>query len=128
MENDELTKNKSNKSNFFLYVFGFIGGILGGLLGTGGGMIIVPALKKCGISPKIAHAISISTVLPICLISALIYLINGKVTIPEVAPYVPSGVIGCLIGCVLLQKLNYHIIKKVFGMIILWVAIKMLFY
>lgn len=117
----------TSKNKLILPIAGLISGIISGLLGAGGGLIIVPLLKKYGISTKKVHATSTAIILPICSLSALIYLINQKVTVQESLQYVPFGFLGTIIGSHLLHKLNPNIIRKIFGVIILWAAIKMLF-
>lgn len=122
-----LKKILTSKNKLILPITGLISGIISGLLGAGGGLIIVPILKKCGIPTKKVHATSTAIILPICSLSALIYLINQKVTIQESFPYIPLGFLGTIIGSYLLQKLDPNIIGKIFGIILLWAAVKMLF-
>ena len=52
-------------------------GIINGLLGAGGGMIAVPLLQKLGLDRKQAHANAVAVILPITVLSAVLYLVNG---------------------------------------------------
>ena len=57
------------KSSFKLYLLGFITGLINGVFGSGGGMIIVPALVfLVGLEDYKAHATAISIILPISII------------------------------------------------------------
>lgn len=106
-------------------VAGACTGFLNGLLGAGGGMIVVPILKT-EIDTKKAHATSVAIILPICLVSGIIYILQEKVTIMEALPFAPFGLIGALIGTKFLQKLNNKIIKRIFALLMLWAGIRLL--
>ena len=105
---------------------GLLVGVINSLLGAGGGMIVVPLLKKYGLSQKQAHASAIAVILPLTLCSALLYLVMKRVTISQALPYLPAGVIGALIGSLLLPKMPEKLLKKIFAAFILWAGIRML--
>ena len=74
----------------FIYPFWVLcAGILNGMLGAGGGMLIVPILKKYGIETRKTHATSICIILPMCILSSIIYMLKGKVTFTDALPYIP---------------------------------------
>ena len=65
--------------NTRLCIFGGLAiGFLNGLLGAGGGIVAVPILHKIINNRKDAHINSIAVILPLCIISAVIYLMNGN--------------------------------------------------
>ena len=101
-------------------------GIINGLLGAGGGMLIVPILKKYGLSQHATHATSICIILPICLVSAIMYLIKGQVTLGDALPYLPFSVLGALIGSFTLPKLKPNFLRKLFGGFMIWAAVQLL--
>lgn len=105
---------------------GLAAGVLNGLLGAGGGMIIVPLLRKSGLEPAHAHATSISVILPICLLSSYFYLTQERVRLNEALPYLPWGVAGALLGGWLLPRINKKWLQRCFGVLMLWAAIRML--
>ena len=115
-----------NSTKVKTYFLGFICGILNGLLGAGGGMIIVPALVSNDIKIKKAHATSVCIILFLSLLSASIYIINGKVSIIDALPFLPGGIVGSIVGVKLLQKINPSLLRKAFGILMIWAAIKML--
>lgn len=106
---------------------GFCAGIANGLLGAGGGMIVVPMLKKSGLSAVSSHATSVAVILPICVLSASLYLLRGSVTVGQALPYLPWMLLGSLVGAWLLPKLNRVLLRRIFGILMLWAAWRMLF-
>jgi iron complex transport system substrate-binding protein len=62
---------------------GFLVGVLNGFLGAGGGMLAVPLLKKQGLAQKQAHATAIAVIFPLTLVSAAVYVLGGKVNLPD---------------------------------------------
>ena len=60
------------------YIFGALVGICNGFFGGGGGMIAVPLLKKLGLSERRAHATAIFVILPLSVVSGLLYCAFGE--------------------------------------------------
>lgn len=118
--------NNDTKQNWKIYISGLICGIINGLLGAGGGMIIVPVLINSGIKVRKAHATSVSIVLSLTLLSAFIYIISDKVSIVDAIPYLPSGIIGSVVGSRVLQRINSDFLKKIFAILTIWAGVKML--
>lgn len=110
----------------FYPVLAVLAGMINGLLGAGGGMLIVPLLKKCGLNQRSTHATSVCIILPICLLSAIIYLLKGKVTVSDALPYLPFSVLGAVIGSLTLSKINQNFLRKLFGVFMLWAAVQLL--
>lgn len=109
-----------------LYVFwGACAGFLNGLLGAGGGMIVVPILSK-KLNTKEAHATSVAVILPICVVSAILYICSGKVDFFDAIPFLPWGAIGSAAGTFLLFRLNGKIIRKLFALLMIWAAVRLL--
>lgn len=104
---------------------GFFAGIANGLLGAGGGMIAVPALGRAGLSTVESHATSVAVILPMCLISAGMYLARGDVSIVDALPYLPWMLAGSLIGSRLLPRLSSTVLRRIFGVLMLWAAWRM---
>ena len=105
---------------------GVIIGVVNGLLCAGGGMLAVPLLKKSGLEQKEAHATSIAVILPLSVISAATYLLNGSVTLSDSIPYLLPGAIGAVIGAVLLGKISDKWLRRVFGVFMIWAGIRLL--
>ncbi len=101
-------------------------GFINGLLGAGGGMIAVPVLKKLGFSQKDAQANAIAVILPISLISAALYLLQGNVKIGDAVIYIPGGIIGTAVGTFLLSKLSSSWLKRIFGGFMVFAGVRLL--
>lgn len=108
-------------------ISGFLAGILNGLLGAGGGMIIVPMLSRAGLEQNKAHATSVCIILPICIFSVCVYFFSGRISISETAPYLVWGLIGAILGSYFLTKINPILLKRIFGIILIWGAYRMIF-
>lgn len=108
-----------------LAMLGFITGILNGLFGAGGGTIIVPFMVfLLGIEDHKAHATAISIILPLTILSSLIYIKNGIVDIPLTLNVTIGSVIGGYIGALLLNKVPIKILRKLFGIIMIIASIR----
>ena len=105
---------------------GFLAGIVNGLLGAGGGMIIVPMLQKSGVKTINSHATSVAVILPICILSSILYINRGNVTIAQALPYLPWMLAGSALGAWALPKFNQIFLRRIFGCIIIWAAVRML--
>lgn len=115
---------KENK----LYM-GFIGvlcGFLNGFFGTGGGIILVPALRKMGLSQNSAQATSVAIVLPTAVVSAVFYLMRGDLAFSDSMIYVLAGVVGALLGSFLLKKASPKLLKIIFGALIIFASVRMI--
>lgn len=110
-----------------LILFGILTGMLNGFFGAGGGLIAVPALKSCGLSPKSAHATSIATTLPLSVVSAAV-LLFGEVfaDFGEISLLCLFGIPGAFLGAQLLKKLDPSVIKRIFGAVMIISGIRML--
>lgn len=105
---------------------GIVIGIVNGMLGAGGGMVAVPLLKKSGMEQKQAHANAVAVILPISIVSAVIYLINGEVQIIDAVGFMPAGVVGSVVATLLLKKISPRYLKIIFGGFMVWAGIRML--
>ena len=115
-----------NLKKIFYYSFAFLAGVINGLLGAGGGMLTVTILKKLGLSQKKAHATSICVILPICIFSSFIYLSKNIVTLNQSFPYLPFCILGAICGAFVLSKINQKLLKKIFGIFVIWAASQLL--
>lgn len=112
-----------------LIVCGTLIGFVNGFFGGGGGMVAVPVLERLlKNKTKTAHATAILIILPLCIISAIIYIISGFFKI-NIGLSAGAGVIaGGTLGAILLSKLNNKVIRIIFAVIMTLVGLKMVFY
>lgn len=101
-------------------------GILNGLLGAGGGMVVAPLLQDSGLDPQRAHATSIAIMLPLSILSCVLYWQKGVLDPVQALPYLPLGLIGALLGAWLLPRMHTRSIRRIFGVLVIWAALRML--
>lgn len=115
------------KKKLILLLFGLFTGFVNGLLGAGGGMLAVPALKKSGLSQKDAHRNAVAVILPMTVLSAVLYLLNGRVELNDAFIYVPGGLAGALLGTVCLNKISGKWLGIIFGSFMIYAGVRMMF-
>lgn len=114
------------KFNLKTAVYGISIGLVNGLLGAGGGMLAVPLLKNTGFEQKEAQENAIAVILPISVLSASLYLLKDYVNIADALPYIPTGLIGAVIGTVIIKKISPNLLKKLFGGFMIYAGIRLL--
>lgn len=101
-------------------------GVLNGLLGAGGGMIVVPMLKGLGVKAEECHATSIAIIFPLAVASGILYLNMGSFKLSHALIYLPGGVAGAVFGAWLLPRIGTIWLRRVFGAMILFAAVRLL--
>lgn len=114
------------KSNALTATFGVCIGLVNGILGAGGGMLAVPLLKKIGFTQKQSHTNAIAIILPITIVSAIVYLLKDLVTFSDAVIYMPTGLIGAIIGTYLLKKISAKWLKNIFSILMIYAGIRLL--
>ena len=122
-----LTDTTSVMKKTLLYLFaGLAAGFLNGLFGAGGGVIAVKLLKRFGLSAKQSHATAIALMLPLCVLSAAIYYNGGLLDFVQAAGYLPAMLGGAAAGALFFKKLRTVWLRRLFGAVILFSAVRML--
>ena len=114
------------KQNLIIGISGFSIGFVNGILGAGGGMLAVPFLKKLGFSQKESHTNAIAIILPITIISAIIYILKDYVAISHSLIYIPKGLLGAIIGTYLIKKIPPKLLKRIFGILMVYAGFRLL--
>jgi uncharacterized membrane protein YfcA len=105
---------------------GFLAGALASLLGIGGGIIKVPVMNLImGVPMKAAIATSTLMIGITATVGALIYHHHGYIYPFIVAPLVIGAVIGARLGVELAQRTRGVLLRRIFGVFLLLVAILM---
>lgn len=118
---------KSWFSKIKYWIIGFLAGILNGFFGSGGGLLVVPMLSASDLEQRKAHATSIAIILPLSLISIVIYLIKGIHTdLLQLGIFTAAGAAGAVIGSFLLMKIKNQWMKRIFGIVMIVSAIRLL--
>ena len=108
-----------------LIFWGFIGGLLSGVTGTSGGAIFVPALATAGIPVHYAVATSMFTIIIVSLTGATAHATLGQIAWPFVAVYGAGAAFGAFVGAHLAPRIKEQQIKKIFGVLLLFIAVLM---
>ena len=109
-------------------VAGGLAGIANGFFGGGGGMVLVPLLTaRCGLDQRRAFASSVAIILPLCVLSSVIYLFRGGLDLAVALPYLAGGLAGGFLGGRLFQQLNMDWLRRAFALLILYGGFKSLF-
>lgn len=106
---------------------GAAAGLVNGFFGGGGGMLLVPLLAGwCGLGQRKAFATSVAVILPLCVLSAAIYLFRGGVEVLPALPYLAGGLVGGLLGGKLFKGLSMTWLRRGFALLILYGGVKAL--
>ena len=103
------------KQNAQRVVCGGAAGIANSLFGGGGGMLAVPLLQKTGLAEKEAHATAILLILPVSVLSFLIYVIRGFYDANVLIPPALGVSLGGALGAFLLGKMPVKTVNLVFA-------------
>ncbi len=109
-------------------ILGLAAGIASGFLGIGGGIIVIPALVFIfGLTQHQAQGTTLALMIPpIGLLAALKYYSEGNVKV-SIAAFICVGFfIGGLIGASFVQKIPDVVLKRIFGIVMLLLSIKMI--
>jgi uncharacterized membrane protein YfcA len=114
---------------FILLLIGLMAGSLSGLVGLGGGVVIVPALIYfLGMSQHMAQGTSLAVMLPpIGILAVMNYYKSGYVDMKSALILSGAFIIGGFLGSKVAIALPPQTIKKVFGIVVLLVGLKMIF-
>jgi uncharacterized membrane protein YfcA len=111
-----------------LVVIGIITGVMAGMLGIGGAIVMIPALVYfLGFSQQMAQGTSLAVMLPpIGIIAAYNYYKAGHVDIKVALILAACFLIGSYFGSKFALQIPQMVLKKIFGVLLLLVAAKML--
>lgn len=113
-----------------LVLVGLVAGFLSGLVGIGGGVIIVPALViLLGFSQKLAQGTSLGILLlPVGILGVIQYYKQGYLDVNYVLIISVAFILGSFLGSKMALSLSDEKMKKIFAIVMLLIAIKMLFF
>ena len=106
---------------------GAAAGLTNGLLGGGGGSVLVPALTRgCGMEQRRAFATSVAVILPLCALSAGIYLLQGGLDLMTALPYLAGGTLGGWAGGRWFKGMRMDWLRRVFGLLLIYGGVRCL--
>ncbi len=115
---------------FILLALGLVAGVLSGLVGVGGGIIIVPALVYfLGFSQHSAQGtVLFMFLIPIGILGAINYWQSGYVDWKVACIIATTFVVGSFFGSRIAISIDQTTLKRVFGVILFFLSIKMIFW
>lgn len=109
-------------------VIGGLSGLANGFFGAGGGMILVPLfIKWLKFEDTEALTTSVSIILPLSLVSAIVYAKNGSFDLQLALPFLIGGFFGGIISGTIFKKMPVVELKRFLGLIIIYGGIRSLF-
>ena len=111
-----------------LVLIGLLAGILSGLVGVGGGIIMVPLLVLLlGFSQHQAQGTSLAVlVVPVTALAVFNYYKEGYINWKYAAIIAVFFVVGSCFGSKLAVGIDQKMLKKIFGVVLIIIAGKML--
>ncbi len=112
-----------------LLVLGLAAGVLSAMLGVGSGILLVPALVLAfGLSQKSAQGTALAVMVPMALVGVMRYVANPNIEINfmRVALLALGAVVGAVIGSAIASHLSNAILRRIFAIFLLVVAVRML--
>lgn len=109
-------------------LIGMLAGLVGGFFGLGGGIVMVPVFVYIlGLTQHQAQGTALAAmVLPITLLAAIRYYYSGNVKL-QLAVLASLGFIaGSLLTAHIAQNVPGLLLKRLFGCVMLFVAIRMI--
>lgn len=115
---------------FVIALIGTAAGMLSGLLGLGGAIVIIPALVLfLGYSQQMAQGTALMMmVLPVGALAAFQYYQKGYVDIKSALVMAVFFFVGGYFGAKFATQIPQDILKKVFALLLVVIAVKMWFF
>lgn len=125
---DRTNKTLSAKRKAVIIIVSLAIGAINGLFGAGGGMLTVPLLNfAVGLDEKHSHATAIAIILPLCLVSSIVYALGGGFENGVILPTVIGVTIGGIVGAFLLKKMSNDALSLLFYGVMFFAGLKMIF-
>ena len=118
----------SNYTILIILIIGLFAGTVSGLLGVGGGIIVVPSLVLIlGFSQHLAQGTNIAMMMaPVVVLSFVNYYKAGQVDWKVALVLMTAFIVGGWIGSKISLQISPVMLRKVFGLFMLIVALKMI--
>ena len=115
---------------FILLAVGLLAGFLSGMVGIGGGIVLVPALIYfLGFSQMNAQGTSLALIMfPVGILAVINYYKQGHIDFNVVFIIAIGFILGSFLGSKLALSIPQQLIKKIFAVLMIVIAVKMLFF
>jgi uncharacterized membrane protein YfcA len=114
---------------WMLLVIGVLSGVLSGTFGVGAGIIMIPALVFLAVPQKDAQAVALAVMVPMALLGAWRYHRNPEIHLNlGMAAWIALGsVAGVLLGTHFAGVLTGTVLRRLFALVMVGVAVRMWF-
>ena len=103
----------------FCLLAGALAGFVNGFFGAGGGMVLVPLLIwLCRLEDKAAFSSAIAVILPLCIVSIVVYALHDSLPI--------GGAAGGVLAGLLFRKMPARALHLILGGVILAGGIRLI--
>ena len=110
-----------------LLAIGLTAGVLAGLLGIGGGLLMVPAMVLIsGFDQHVAQGTSLLVIIPAAALGSFTHHRHGRLALRDAAALAVGGVLGALLGSVTALSLDDELLQRLFAILIIVMAVRML--
>lgn len=113
------------KTNYRYLIAGSLAGVANGMFGAGGGLFLVPLLIGwIGLEEKKAFATSVAIILPLSVVSYVLFCVKGGNVWADALPYLIGGIGGGLLSTTLFRRIPTVWLHRLFGLLILYGGVK----
>ena len=118
---------QENVSLWKCLLAGLAAGFVNGFFGAGGGMVLVPLLIwLVGLPDKLAFSSAISIILPLCVVSLVIYGRHDMLPLSDALPYLLGGAGGGVLAGLWFRKIPAKWLHLALGALILLGGVRLL--
>ncbi len=130
MNSNQAGKKFNMETIIIILIIGIVAGTFSGFIGIGGGLIVVPCLVYfLGMSQHLAQGTSLAMMLPpIGIMAVYNYYKAGDVDFKVAGILCISFIASSYFASKFAVKLSPELLKRIFGIIIIMVGIKMIFF
>lgn len=118
------------KGAFGVALAGILAGFANGLLGAGGGIVAVFAfayfLRSGEYERRDLYANALCVMLPISAVSCLRYAAAGHLVTEGFGRYALPAILGGVVGGILLGRLRASLLKKIFGLLVIYSGVMLI--
>ena len=117
----------SKRKSFGLILCGLGAGTVSGLFGAGGGMVLIPLLSRwTDLKEDEIFPVSVSVILPICMVSLGISALRTPLPISQAMPYLAGSAIGGILAGCFGRNIPTLWLHRLLGVLILWGGVRYL--
>lgn len=115
------------KNKVITALSGLTAGVCNGFFGSGGGTLIVPCMEKfLGVKTHKAHATAIAVILPLSVLSGLIYFGGMAVPWQSAGLACAGSFVGGMLGARLLGRVKGRTLHLIFGILMITGGVRMI--